>query len=241
MKAVGANYIRNTMSDRQDDGFEVYPVQQARRTASTIWTSGTTVTGSASRTCCAGPHERDIIVQIEVWDRFDYARDHWQPHPYNPKNNINYTRTRNPGFAARLPRPSGPQQAAVLLHHAQAAQQHRGAAVSSSDSSTRCSPIPSSTTTSSTAWTTRPRARRPGAPTGPSTSAARPRRRARQSASPRCGTTGTSPPKRTAAHTRSSRTLRLRRRLAEQPEEGPGALGQLPVGPPPHRQATRAR
>jgi hypothetical protein len=35
--------------------------------------------------------ERDIILQIEVWDRFDFARGPWQDNPYNPKNNINYT------------------------------------------------------------------------------------------------------------------------------------------------------
>jgi hypothetical protein len=35
--------------------------------------------------------KRDIIVQIEVWDRFDYARENWIPHPFNPKNNVNYT------------------------------------------------------------------------------------------------------------------------------------------------------
>src|SRR5680860_373333 len=28
MKAVGANYVRNTMSDRQDKGFELYPFLQ---------------------------------------------------------------------------------------------------------------------------------------------------------------------------------------------------------------------
>jgi hypothetical protein len=28
MKAVGANYVRNTMSDRQDRGFEFYPFTQ---------------------------------------------------------------------------------------------------------------------------------------------------------------------------------------------------------------------
>jgi hypothetical protein len=36
-------------------------------------------------------HERDIIVQIEVWDRFDHSRQSWDYSPYNPKNNINYT------------------------------------------------------------------------------------------------------------------------------------------------------
>jgi hypothetical protein len=94
MQAIGANYIRNTMSDRNDKGFEVYPFRQRpdgkydldewndeywRRFENMLrWTA-----------------ERDIIVQIELWDRFDYA-DHrppgnWSRHPYNPKNNVNYT------------------------------------------------------------------------------------------------------------------------------------------------------
>lgn len=30
-------------------------------------------------------------MQVEVWDRFDYARVNWPPHPYNPANNVNYT------------------------------------------------------------------------------------------------------------------------------------------------------
>ncbi|MGH7127018.1 MAG: hypothetical protein ACREIV_00515, partial [Planctomycetaceae bacterium] len=44
-------------------------------------------------------HARDIIVQIEVWDRFDYARENWPPHPYNPQNNVNYT-SEESGLAA---------------------------------------------------------------------------------------------------------------------------------------------
>lgn len=35
--------------------------------------------------------ERNIIVQIEIWDRFDHAREQWQTDPFNPKNNVNYT------------------------------------------------------------------------------------------------------------------------------------------------------
>jgi hypothetical protein len=35
--------------------------------------------------------ERDIIVQIEIWDRFDHTREPWVTDPYNPKNNVNYT------------------------------------------------------------------------------------------------------------------------------------------------------
>lgn len=41
-------------------------------------------------------HERDIIVQLEIWDPWDHYEDHqsfggWSFHPFNPKNNINYT------------------------------------------------------------------------------------------------------------------------------------------------------
>ncbi|MEX0929056.1 MAG: hypothetical protein WDZ53_06585 [Balneolales bacterium] len=34
---------------------------------------------------------RDIIVQIELWDRFDFAREPWDLNPFNPGNNMNYT------------------------------------------------------------------------------------------------------------------------------------------------------
>lgn len=101
MAAVGGNYIRNTMSDRQDHDFEVYPFKRLpngkydleqwneeywRRFENMLrWTA-----------------ERDIIVQIEVWDRFDYSTRNWPPHPYNPKNNVNYTYEES-GFAPEYP------------------------------------------------------------------------------------------------------------------------------------------
>lgn len=101
MAAAGANYIRNTMSDRPDKGFEIYPFKRLpdgrydldqwneeywERFANLLdWT-----------------YERDIIVQIEVWDRFDHSRDNWEPHPYNPKNNVNYTYEES-GFEPHYP------------------------------------------------------------------------------------------------------------------------------------------
>jgi hypothetical protein len=101
IQKAGGNYIRNTMSDRRDLGFEVYPFSQRpdgkydlnqwneeywRRFENMLrWTA-----------------ERDIIVQIEVWDRFDYSTKNWDPHPYNPKNNVNYTYAES-GFAERYP------------------------------------------------------------------------------------------------------------------------------------------
>jgi hypothetical protein len=49
---------------------------------------------------------RGIVVQIEIWDRFDYADSggskRWQIHPYNPANNINYSYQQS-GFAERYP------------------------------------------------------------------------------------------------------------------------------------------
>lgn len=35
--------------------------------------------------------ERDIIVQIELWDRFDFSQEAWDKNPFNPDNNINYS------------------------------------------------------------------------------------------------------------------------------------------------------
>lgn len=122
MARAGGNYIRNTMSDRKDYGFEVYPFKQLpdgkydlEQWNEEYWTRFENMLRWTA--------ERDIIVQIEVWDRFDYSTTRWPPHPYNPANNINYTAAQS-GLAPEYPDQSRPQQAAVLLHHSQAAQQH---------------------------------------------------------------------------------------------------------------------
>ena len=72
MAAVGANYIRNTMSDRQDKGFELYPFKPLAdgkydldQWNETYWQRFENMLRWTS--------ERGIIVQIEVWDRFDYS------------------------------------------------------------------------------------------------------------------------------------------------------------------------
>ena len=90
VKTAGGNYVRNTMSDRRDKGFEVYPflmLDDGRYDLSQwnpeYW--------DRFERFLQWTAERDIIVQIEVWDRFDYSRNHWPPHPYNPKNNVNYS------------------------------------------------------------------------------------------------------------------------------------------------------
>ena len=101
LKAAGANYIRNTMSDRRDGGFEVYPfVQLADGTYDLnqwnpeYWTR--------FERLLTLTRERDIIVQIELWDRFDYSLHNWPPHPYNPANTRSYT-AESTGLAREYP------------------------------------------------------------------------------------------------------------------------------------------
>jgi hypothetical protein len=90
MQSVGANYVRNTMSDRVDRGFELYPFKlldngqyDLNQWNENYWQRFEFFLNETAK--------RDILVQIEAWDRFDYTRNNWPPHPYNPKNNVNYT------------------------------------------------------------------------------------------------------------------------------------------------------
>ncbi len=107
--AAGGNVIRNTMSDRQDRGFERYPFRLLpdKRYDLTQWDDKY---WQRFDRLLAETAKRGIYVQIEVWDRFDYTdqrgQAHWQRHPYHPKNNINYT-TETSGFADRYPEHPG--------------------------------------------------------------------------------------------------------------------------------------
>lgn len=105
LQTAGGNVIRNTMSDRNDKGFETYAFKQLdsgkydlSQWNEEYWTRFNRMLSETS--------SRDIVVQIEIWDRFDYTdnnnADRWQAHPYNPKNNINYTYEQS-GFAERYP------------------------------------------------------------------------------------------------------------------------------------------
>jgi hypothetical protein len=88
LSAIGGNYIRNTMSDR-DKGDERAFFRNADGTYDlTKWNDRY---WERFENMLRLTKERDVIVQIEVWDRFDHSRDEWITDPYNPKNNINYT------------------------------------------------------------------------------------------------------------------------------------------------------
>ncbi len=105
LKSVGGNYVRNTMSARNDKGFEVQAFAKTGdgkydldKWNPEYWRRFESLLTLAE--------ERDVIVQIEVWDRFDYSRNHWEDSPYNPKNNINYTYAES-GFAEHYPHHPG--------------------------------------------------------------------------------------------------------------------------------------
>ena len=90
MKAAGANYVRNTMSDRRDKGFELYPFKR-RDNGKYDLSQWNDAYWKRFDRFLAETAKRDIIVQIEVWDRFDYSTNNWPGNPYNPKNNVNYS------------------------------------------------------------------------------------------------------------------------------------------------------
>jgi hypothetical protein len=90
MKSIGANYIRNSMSDSHDFGFEVYPFKRLENGLYDLmqWSEAYWQRFEDMLNLTA---ERDIIVQLEIWNRFDYSQKNWLDHPYNPANNVNYT------------------------------------------------------------------------------------------------------------------------------------------------------
>lgn len=96
---AGGNYVRCTMSSR--DPGDVWPFEQNHDTGlydldqpgKTYWQKF-----AQFLEACA---KRKIILQIEVWDRFDFAREPWQANPFNPKNNLNYS-SKSSGLPERI-------------------------------------------------------------------------------------------------------------------------------------------
>jgi hypothetical protein len=104
----GGNYIRNTMSSRDegnkypfffDDEIQMYDLN---RWNETYWEKFESFLRATS--------EREIIVQIEIWATYDFysrpahvlgGQTAWERNPFNPRNNINYTE-RNSGLYERF-------------------------------------------------------------------------------------------------------------------------------------------
>jgi len=99
IKAIGTNYVRNTMSQRED-----WPLVAYFRRSDGKFDLNRFNDGYWQRFSdfLQWTHDRGIIVQIELWDRFDFSRSNWDKSPWNPINNINYSTTQS-GFAKSYP------------------------------------------------------------------------------------------------------------------------------------------
>jgi hypothetical protein len=105
--SAGGNYLRNTMSsrDRNDPESErynddnIYPFFRDEETGLYNLDLWNEAYWDRFHKFLEMTSQRDIIVQIEIWDRWDFGADRypnyvaygWSEQPFNPKNNINYT------------------------------------------------------------------------------------------------------------------------------------------------------
>ncbi|MBT3342672.1 MAG: hypothetical protein HN712_26670 [Gemmatimonadetes bacterium] len=101
LAANGGNFLRNTMSDRPDLGYEIKAFGCNADGVYDLATWNDEYWDRFER-FLEGTHERGIIVQIELWDRFDHSMEPWQTDPFNPKNNVNYDHESS-GLAADYP------------------------------------------------------------------------------------------------------------------------------------------
>lgn len=88
LASIGGNYIRNTMSSRDEGNVQPFARRpdgryDLERSNDEYWLRFEKLLRLTQ--------ELGIIVQIEVWDRFDFSRDHWETQAFNPKNNVNYS------------------------------------------------------------------------------------------------------------------------------------------------------
>ena len=92
LRSVGGNYVRNVMSHRNQGNVFAFEQRDGAfdldRWNDEYW--------RRFENFLKLTHERDIIVQIEIWATWDFYEDHqslggWSHHPFNPANTISYT------------------------------------------------------------------------------------------------------------------------------------------------------
>ena len=100
--SASANYVRNTMSQREGLNLKPYRRLAGKKFDLNQWNADYWKRFSNCLRWCKA---RDIVIQIEVWDRFDYSQEHWQNSPWRPGNNVNYTSEQS-GLANDYPAPA---------------------------------------------------------------------------------------------------------------------------------------
>jgi hypothetical protein len=90
--SVGGNYLRNTMSHRNQGNVFAYAQRDGKFDLDEFNAEYWRRLDDFLRMT----HERDIIVQIEIFDCYDHFLNHqsfggWSRHPFNPANNVTFT------------------------------------------------------------------------------------------------------------------------------------------------------
>ncbi len=87
LASVGGNYIRNTMSARDEGNVQPFARTPDGRYDLDSWNEAY---WDRFRRLLELTRERDVIVQIEIWAFHDFY-GFWDENPWNPANNVNYT------------------------------------------------------------------------------------------------------------------------------------------------------
>ena len=91
--SVGGNYLRNTMCSRNQGNVRAFAQNEDGLYDLDEWNDEY---WERLDRFLQLTEERDIIVQIEIWDPWDYFEDHqsqggWSHQAFNPANNVTYT------------------------------------------------------------------------------------------------------------------------------------------------------
>lgn len=103
LHASGGNYIRNTLSSRDEGNLWMFAQGEDGKYNLDVLNDAYYARLKRLLDLCL---ERDIVVQYELWDRFDYSREQWHGNPFRPVNNINYT-VASSGLKNEYPRHPG--------------------------------------------------------------------------------------------------------------------------------------
>ena len=87
LTAAGGTYVRNTMSARDEGNVRPFQRRADGRYDLDVWNPEYWERLDRFLQLTA---ERDIIVQVELWDQWDHLGRLWSRSPWNPAQNVNY-------------------------------------------------------------------------------------------------------------------------------------------------------
>lgn len=82
LQAAGGNYVRNTMSDRDPGDLRAFTRDKQGKYDLKTWNEAY---WRKLDSLLHWTSERNIVVQIEIWDRFDHSRQEWLADPFSPR------------------------------------------------------------------------------------------------------------------------------------------------------------